>query len=430
MQKKKILTLSDMPLSPSGVGTQTKYFIEALLKTGRYEVISLGGAIKHNSYQPIKVEPFGDDWRIYPVDGYGNDEIIRSILQKERPDMLWFMTDPRFYGWLWEMENEVRANLPMVYYHVWDNFPAPQYNGRFYRSTDEIACISKVTHSIVKEVTPDVNSFYLPHAVNNEIFKKYKEDDKLAIIKETRTRVNVEASINPKNRNIDKKIFFWNNRNARRKQSGTLIWWFKNWLDKVGHDKATLLMHTDPRDQHGQDLPHLIEHLGINEGQVLLSTAKVSQVDLANLYNSVDFTINISDAEGFGLSTLESLSCGTPIIVNMTGGLQEQVTDGKNWFGIGIEPVSKTVIGSLQVPYIYEDRISQGDFEKALNGALNMSDKAYKKMSIWGRDHVRNNYNFLDLEQKWVDHIDRIIKEQGSWDTRKGYETWKLLEVA
>lgn len=430
MQKKKILTLSDVPLSPSGVGTQTKYFIEALLKTGRYEVISLGGAIKHSNYQPIKVEPYGDDWRIYPVDGYGNDEIIRSILQKERPDMLWFMTDPRFYGWLWEMENEVRSNLPMVYYHVWDNFPAPHYNGRFYRSTDEIACISKVTHEIVKEVAPDVSSFYLPHAVNGEIFKKYKEDDQLAIIKETRNRVNVLSSTNPKNKNIDKKIFFWNNRNARRKQSGTLIWWFKNWLDKVGHDKAMLLMHTDPRDQHGQDLPHLIEHLGISEGQVLLSSAKVSQVDLANLYNSVDFTINISDAEGFGLSTLESLSCGTPIIVNMTGGLQEQVTDGENWFGIGIEPAAKAIIGSLQVPYIYEDRISQDDFEKALTRALNMSDKAYKKMSIMGRDHVRNNYNFEDLENNWVNHIDRIIEEQGSWETRKGYETWKLMEVA
>ena len=47
--KIKILTISDMPLSPSGVGTQTKYVIESLLKTGKYQVISLGGAIKHPS---------------------------------------------------------------------------------------------------------------------------------------------------------------------------------------------------------------------------------------------------------------------------------------------------------------------------------------------------------------------------------------------
>ena len=42
-----------------------------------------------------------------------------------------------------------------------------------------------------------------------------------------------------------KFVCFWNNRNARRKQSGTLIFWWKQFLDKVGHDKATLLMHTD-----------------------------------------------------------------------------------------------------------------------------------------------------------------------------------------
>ena len=59
MNKKKILVLSDHPLSPSGVGTQTKYMIEALLKTGRYQVVCLGGAIKHNDYTPQRVESLG-----------------------------------------------------------------------------------------------------------------------------------------------------------------------------------------------------------------------------------------------------------------------------------------------------------------------------------------------------------------------------------
>ena len=121
MKKKKILVISDHPLSPSGVGTQTKYMIEALLKTNRYKFLCLGGAIKHHDYTPQKVDPWGEDWVIFPIDGYGSHEVIRSILQNEKPDALWFMTDPRFYGWLWEIENEIRSNLPMVYYHVWDN---------------------------------------------------------------------------------------------------------------------------------------------------------------------------------------------------------------------------------------------------------------------------------------------------------------------
>jgi len=426
-EKKKILVLSDHPLSPSGVGTQTKYFIEALLKTNRYRFVCLGGAIKHHSYEPQSVEPYGQDWIIYPIDGYGTDEIIRSVLQKERPDVVWFMTDPRFYGWLWEIENEIRANVPMVYYHVWDNFPAPQFNGKFYRSTDEVVCISKVTHKILQEVAPDVSSCYLPHAVNSDHFKKIKDPElkkRADILRHNLTVQNTEF------KNPDKKIFFWNNRNARRKQSGTLIWWFKEWLDKVGQDKACLLMHTDARDPHGQDLPHIIEYTGAQHGQVYLSTNKVDPVDLCLMYNAADFTINISDAEGFGLATLESLTCGTPIIVNMTGGLQEQVTDGKNWFGWGIQPTSKSVIGSLQVPYIYEDRISQADFESCLTKALNITPKAYKKMSIQGRDHVAKNYSFAQFEQSWVKLMDEIVARHGSWETRKNYKRWHLLEVA
>ena len=363
MKKTKILVLADHPLSPSGVGTQTKYMIEGLLKTGRYQFICLGGAMKHNDYTPVQVEPWKDDWTVIPIDGYGSPEMVRSVLYKEKPDVLWFMTDPRFYEWLWEIENEVRSLVPMVYYHVWDNYPAPEFNGKWYRSTDEIVAISKVTYGCVKEVVPDASLTYIPHAVPGQIFhpvQNAEEADAVATLRE-----NIINTSN-QHKNPKKKIFFWNSRNARRKQPGTLIWWFKEFLDEVGHDKACLVMHTDSRDPHGQDLPHIINQLGITDGQVMLSTNKISPEELSHMYRAADYTIGISDAEGFGLSTLESLTCGTPIIVNMTGGLQEQVTDGSNWFGWGIQPASKAVIGSLQVPYIYEDRISQKDFNSII----------------------------------------------------------------
>ena len=426
MKKKKILVIADHPMSPSGVGTQTKYMIQALLKTGRYQFLCLGGAVKHADYTPQTVQPYGQDFRIFPIDGYGTHELIRSILQKERPDALWFMTDPRFYGWLWEIENEVRAVCPMIYYHVWDNFPAPKFNRRFYRSTDEVVCISKVTHKILQEVAPDVSSHYLPHAVNTNDFKKLNSTDE----RPARLREQIYSHADEDLLNKDKKIFFWNNRNARRKQPGTLIWWFKEWLDKVGHDKACLLMHTAAEDPHGQPLPHLIEHLGMHRGQVMLSTNKVTSEELGTFYNTADFTINIADAEGFGLGTLESLSCGTPIIVNMTGGLQEQVTNGADWFGWGIQPSSKSIIGSLQVPYIYEDRISQEDFEKCLTKALKLSKPKYKAMSEAGMKHVKENYSFENYEKGWVDLMDGFVEKHGSWETRKGYQRYHLVEVA
>ncbi len=416
-EKTKILVLADHPFTPSGVGTQTKYFCEALLNTGRYSIVCLGGAIKHEDYQPMKTEEWGDDWVIFPVNGYGNQDHIRSMMRNHKPDLVWFMTDPRFWTWLWAIDNEIRINAPMVYHHVWDNFPAPMFNKPYYDSNDKIVCISKVTHEIVKTVSPDVDSVYLPHAVNGEIFKPMPDSVKTDIRK------------NAMNIDDDKMVFFWNNRNARRKQSGSVIFWFKQFLDKVGHDKATLLMHTDPHDGHGQNLIHIMEHLGLDNGQLFFSTAKLPPEKLAEIYNSADCTINISDAEGFGLATLESLSCGTPVIVNMTGGLQEQVTDGNNWFGIGIEPCSKAVIGSQDVPYIYEDRISNKDFVDALTKIYEMSEEEREALGAAGREHVLKNYNFENFNNDWVKVIDETIEKHGSWETRKNHNTYKFTEL-
>ena len=393
---------------------------EALLGTGRYQIISLGGAIKHKDYTPKSVDPYGEDWRVVPVDGYGTPEMIRSVLRTEKPDILWFMTDPRFWGWLWQIENEVRPLVPMVYYHVWDNYPVPMFNRKYYLSNDYVATISKVTDDIVRQAAPEVNRKYIPHAVNGDIFRPMTVEQ----IKNIRKDSLQEAD-------RDKVIFFWNNRNARRKQSGTLIFWFKEWLDKHSlHDKAQLIMHTEPKDPHGQDLQHIIEHLGLDNRQVLLSTQKLPPAHLAAMYNMVDCTINISDAEGFGLATLESLSCGTPIIVNMTGGLQEQITDGENWFGIPLLPSSKAVIGSQDVPYIYEDRISKEHFLSALSKMFFISDEERRKMGASGKEHVNKNYNFANFKQTWVDYMDKIHEEEGSWETRKGYNGIRFMEVA
>jgi len=422
MDKKiKVFTLSDMPLSPSGVGTQTRYICEALLKSGKFQVRSFGGAIKHPKYDPIKTEQYGDDWIMYPVDGYGNPEMVRSIIRQEKPDILWFMTDPRFWGWLWEMENEIRPLMPMVYYHVWDNYPYPTFNKQYYESNDFIATISKVTDDIVKTVAPEIKSQYVPHAVNSDIFKRVDDQETLEEFKK---------SVFGDFYDPDKFVFFWNNRNARRKQSGSLIFWFKEFLDKVGHDKASLVMHTEVKDPNGQDLEAIINHLGLTNGEVLFSQQKVDLKRLSLMYNMSDCTINISDAEGFGLATLESLSCETPIIINMTGGLQEQITDGENEFGIPVYPSSKAIIGSQPIPWIYEDRVSGEDVINAMEKIFKMPKKQREKIGKLGRDHVMKNYNFENFNNSWVDLMLNIHEEEGSWDTRKYTKRWVIKEVA
>jgi len=421
-KKTKILMIGDHPLAPSGVGTQLKYICDALLKSGRYKIISLGGAVQHESYEPKHVEsPEGywekEDFTIYPVDGYGVPDQIRSVIWTQKPDVMLFMTDPRFYEWLWQIENEIRPLVPMVYYHVWDNYPYPQYNKKWYDSTDVIASISKVTYDIVNVVAPETENYYVPHAVDEKIFRVLSAD--------TMDNFKKEHFQDEK-----KMTFLWNNRNARRKQTGSLLLWFSEFADEVGSENVRLIMHTDPKDPHGQDLETLISDHDIDDGRIIISKDKVPPEILSALYNLADCTVNISDAEGFGLGTLESLSCGTPIIVNMTGGLQEQVTDGEEWFGIGIEPASKAIIGSQQVPYIYEDRLSKEDFKAALHKMYNMSAEERQELGRKGMQHVRNNYNYKEFQERWVELMDDIVERHGSWDTRKGYNAWEIKEIA
>ncbi len=418
MSKKRILVIADSPLAPSGVGTQTKYMIEAMLRTGEFSFVCLAGALKHHDYRPMKVDPYGDDFIIHPVDGYGNPDIIRNMISSYKPSALWFMTDPRFYSWLWNMEDEIRPNIPMIYYHVWDNYPYPNFNKQYYDSNDLVCTISKVTDDIVRTVSPSVKCIRIPHTVDTQVFKNREPDDE--ILQEFRKQSKADG----------KMVFFWNNRNARRKQSGTLIFWFKEFLDKVGHDKAMLIMHTEPKDQNGQDLEAIIDELGLTNGEVMLSTVKLPPLQLARFYNLADCTINISDAEGFGLSTLESLASETPVIVNMTGGLQEQVTDDNdNWFGIGIEPCSKAIIGSQDVPYIYEDRISKEDFVKAMVEFYGMNSSEREAMGKAGREHVVKNYGMATYAGNWYQAFSYVFDNFGSWEDRKGYSTWEAIEL-
>jgi glycosyltransferase involved in cell wall biosynthesis len=113
----------------------------------------------------------------------------------------------------------------------------------------------------------------------------------------------------------------------------------------------------------------------------------------------------------------------------MTGGLQEQVTDGENWFGIGLNPTSQSVIGSQQVPFIREDRINKEEFIDALLTIYNMSPADRAALGKEGRKHVMTNYNFEDFKKTWVEEMLHIHEKYGSRETRKNYTRWECKEV-
>ena len=83
-------------------------------------------------------------------------------------------------GWLFQMENEIRKKVPMIYLNIWDDLPAPLYNKSYYESCDTLMAISKQTLNINKLVLGDKAAdkilTYIPHGINEKITKEnYKE---------------------------------------------------------------------------------------------------------------------------------------------------------------------------------------------------------------------------------------------------------------
>lgn len=411
---KKILTLSDHPLFHTGVAIQTRLFIESMLQSGEYKVVSLAGALKHENMSPVRTEQYGDQWEIYPVENYGNEDVLRSAIRSEKPDVVWVMTDPRYWTWLWQIENEIREHCSLIYYHVWDNHPAPHFNKKYYDSNDCIVSASMITEEVVNEVGTTARHIRIPHTYDSSSFKKLPQSE-------------VDSFKKEHFGGLDKTVFFFNNRNIQRKNLSSLLWWFKSFINKTG-ENASLLIHTDPHESTGVNVEDVIKQLDFEKNQVMISPVKYPPEKLAMIYNAVDCTINISEAEGFGLSTLESLACGTPILVTETGGLKEQVTDGKSMFGISIKPSVRTVVGSQSIPYIYQDRISEEQFIKAAEEFCSLSSEERNKMGTEGMKYVQKNYNLQDYSRSWRNVVKETIENKGSWEDRN-HKNWEIREV-
>jgi glycosyltransferase involved in cell wall biosynthesis len=314
--KKKILMLSDHPLSTSGVGVQSRYLIQGLIATGRYSFRCFGGAVKHDSYNTVKVT---DDFVIKPTNGFGDKNLLRMTLAVERPDVLLLFTDPRFFIWVWEMEDEIHQICPIAYNHLWDNPPWPEFNRVLYESTDLVNCINYPTYEMVHQRFPE-KTHYVPHAVPSNLFTPLPADE----------RKRLKQMILGKER-LDHFVVLYVSRNARRKMPSDIIISFKQFLDalekKEGHRKGTLVMHTDPMDPEGPNLHHVIDMLHLKE-HIVFSKDRIGFEQMNALYNIGDTIVNRSCfvagtkvSTDKGLRSIETLVKGDHVITH-TGQLK------------------------------------------------------------------------------------------------------------
>jgi len=411
-QKKKILLLGDDFRLPSGIGTVSKEIILNTVK--EFDWVQLGGALNHPdagqafdlSQDIIKETGIEDaSVKLIPWNGYGDRNILFAIINQEQPDAILHFTDPRYWTWLYAIEHEIKTTfgIPITYYSIWDDLPYPMWNAPYYGSCDMIMGISKQSDNIHREVLKqngfgvinydesdilplykkwnDVVTGYVPHGLNHNIFKPLASSDPLhvSMLKQIKETNKVDF------------VVMWNNRNIRRKQPGDLILAFKTFVDRLPadqQDRVALLMHTQPVDENGTDLHAVWKALAPN-CKVIFSEQKLSAQDLNAMYNVADVVVNIGSNEGWGLSSTEAILAGTPIINNVTGGLQDQcgfTDENGEWLrfdgefstnhtgkyknhGNWVKPVfpsNRSLQGSPATPYIFDDRVKYEDVATAI----------------------------------------------------------------
>lgn len=432
----KALMIADNPLLPTGVGTVTNRISRYLISHG-WRIFHIGGSLNPPDSGRIFSDISGRE--IMSVNQYGNIFIVRQILKDFKPDVVWIMTDPRFFIWLWSFEEEIREVCPLVYYHVWDNYPVPRYNYDYYESCDSILCISKLTYDIVNTCKRDrnienLNVLYCPHGVDTNIFRKLKSDEILIdYLSQEQGKTTTIDEFKRKVLEMCKAenaefILFWNNKNMTRKRFSSIMEGFS----KFAKDKkdVLLLAHTDPITDYGTDLYRVREDL-FPDAPIVVFSGILPEEELVKYYNIASFTVNIASAEGFGLSSAESMACGTPVINSMTGGLQDQVMyEGKeeNLCGIPVPIRAKNLVGHPITPYIYDDFCDTKDIVEAFNTAYDIfksrnTDNTYHTWSIRARKMAEDVFNNELMCSLHLNEFNRLINE---WTPSPRYHVLKV----
>jgi len=455
-KKKKILLLSDDLRMHSGIANVSRDFVYGT--ADKYDWVQLGAAIKHPQQNQIfnlsdevnkKLNIDHAYVKVYASSGYGDPQKLNEIIRLEKPDAIMHFTDPRFWGWLYNMEHDLRQAIPLMYLNIWDDLPYPHWNEPFYESCDLIMNISRQTQNIVKNVLrkhpkPDWAVQWVPHGINEKEFYPITE-----LHPDYKEFQEYEKTWKSKN-DVD-FVVYWNNRNIRRKQPADLVLAYKTFCDslpKEQADKCCLLMNTQVRDDNGTDLKAVVKALCPNY-KVEITNGGVPLKTLNFFYNMADVTVNIASNEGFGLSGAESLMTGTPIVNNVTGGLQDHMRfedENGDWIEFNTEfpsnhdgtyknhaswakavfPSNRSVQGSPMTPYIFDDRVDFRDVAKAIGHWHSMSPEARKEAGMEGHEWVMGNESNMSASRMCARMIECIESCFKNWTPRKRFTLYKI----
>jgi len=461
-QRKKILLLCDDIRMTSGIATMGR---ELVVGTAHhYNWVNVGGAINHPD-QGKRFDLNGDTNQqtgiedasvtLYPVNGYGDPLLLKQLIQIEKPDALMMFTDPRYWIWLFQMEHEIRKEIPIIYLNIWDDLPYPMYNKSYYESCDALLAISKQTeninHAVLgKEIAAEKVIKYVPHGINEKhFFPITTEHPEYLTLQEFKKQLYGGKTYD--------FTLLYNARNIRRKSVPDLMLAWKIFVDELPEDKAkkvALVLHTQVADENGTDLEAVRQMLFGNEEKynIIFDQNKYPANGMNLLYNATDGCALISSNEGWGLSLTEAMICGKPVIATVTGGMQDQMRfedETGNWikfteeFGSNhrgkykkhgkwaypVFPSNLSLVGSIPTPYIFDDRAEPFDIASQIEKLYfnkTQNPELYAKQCKAAHEWVTSDEAMMTAENMAKNIIEGIDATFAKWQPRHRFE---LIQV-
>jgi hypothetical protein len=457
--RKKILLLCDDIRMHSGIATMAREIVVGT--SHHFNWLNLGAALHHPeagqgfdiSQEVNRLTGIEDSWvRVLPNNGYGDAMQIRGLIAQEQPDAIFIFTDPRYWTWLFEIEREIRNEIPIMYLNIWDDYPAPLYNKPYYESCDLLMAISKQTKNIneivLEDLVEDKILKYVPHGINEDIFFPITKDHEMYTgLQEFKKNLFGGKDY--------EYVVFWNSRNIRRKSPGDVILSYRMFCDLIGEEKAkkcALVMHTQPVDENGTDLFAVREAICDDSYvNVHFSTDRLDSAQMNLLYNIADTGLLITSNEGWGLSLTETMMAGTMIIANVTGGMQDQmrfVDENGKWieftsdfpsnhrgtykecgeWAVPVFPSNISMVGSVPTPYIFDDRCEPLDVAKALEEVYNMGKEERERRGALAREWVTSDESGMSARMMCENVVESMDETFEKFTPRTRFDLIKVTD--
>lgn len=288
---------------------------------------------------------------------------------------------------------------------------------------------------------------YVPHGINETVFHKVTDiDPDYEDFKKFKTEIL-------KGKEYDFVLLF-NSRNIRRKSIPDTMMAYKTFLDTLTpeqQDKSIFILHTQTVDDNGTNLLAVGEMLFGDDldKRIIFSDKPLASNAMCYLYNIADATILLSSNEGWGLSITESLMCGTMVIGNVTGGIQDQMRFQdyeNNWIQLGdkfssnhmgkykkcgrwalpVFPSNISIQGSVPTPYISDDRVDFIDAAAAISEIRSLGKEERDLRGMEGREWVtgkESGMSATSMAQNFMMSMDYLFK---NFEPKPAYQIIKI----